>query len=209
MIKFSRSKFVFIIGTMFFTACTGASPAANFHLPEAENQVISNVHREKFYLNSDGQDLVSNAGIEFREFLRDVRISAPGLIVVRMKRGTTEAARILKAIATSDLQGNIKVEVLHSASADDKSPELTLELIHFAYKLADCAAIINPRKIDSTTLVSPGFGCSVERNRMLSLTNPLDWQQGRPSTPSFARQDAKAVKLFYDKAPRSFPPALK
>ncbi|USG63037.1 hypothetical protein NBZ79_08600 [Sneathiella marina] len=195
------------MGILFLSGCGDTSPAANYPRPWTENQIISRSHLEEFLLEATGQNLVSKSGKSLDEFLRDVKLLAPGQVVFRVKKYDTEADRIWTAISASGLQEVSKIEVLQAASSKGEMPDLTLELTYFAYKLADCGAVINPRKIDSVSLMSPGFGCSVERNRMLSLSYPPDWQQGRQSTPSLAIQDGQAVQSLYEKAPRVFPSA--
>lgn len=209
MARFIKTKILLSIGIPFLSGCLSISPAANYPRPWSGNQVLSKTYTEDFSLAANRQTLISKTGKDFDEFLRDTKILAPGLVVVAVKKYNEEAARIWTSISASGIQEVSKVLVQQARSTKEKTPDLTLELTYFAYKLADCAGIANPRKIDSTSLMSPGFGCSVERNRMLSLSYPPDWQQGRPTTPSFTIQDGQAVKSLYEMPPRSFPPVNK
>ncbi|MEH6547793.1 MAG: hypothetical protein V7701_15260 [Sneathiella sp.] len=204
-----RLKFIVIISTPFLSGCLDNSPAVDFPRPWLGNQILSKTHTEAFFFKADRKVYVSNMGKDFDEFLRNAKISSPGLVVVTLNSNIMDDAQIWSAISESGIQEISKVEVLQAAPNNEQSPDLNLELTYFAYKLTNCGSITNPRKIDSTNLVSPGFGCSVERNRLLSLSYPPDWQQGRQSTPSYAIRDGQAVQFLFETAPRSFPPANK
>jgi type IV pilus biogenesis protein CpaD/CtpE len=207
--RFIELKILLFLGIPFFSGCLSASPAAISPRPWTGNQVLSKTYTEDFSLLANRKTMVSKTGKDFDEFLRDTIISAPGLVVFRLKKYNEDAARIWTSISASGIQEVSKVLVQQTPSTNERTPALTLELTYFAYKLADCGGIANLRKIDSTSLTSPGFGCSVERNRMLSLSYPPDWQQGRQTSPPFAIQDGQAVKSLYEKPPRSFPPVNK
>ena len=209
MTRFIKPKILLFLGIPFLSGCLSTSPVAISPRPWSGNQVLSKTYMVEFFLAENRQSLVSKTGKDFDEFLRDTKILAPGLVVVTVKKYNAEAARIWASISASDIQEVSRILVQQAPATTEKTPDLTLELTYFSYKLADCGGITNSRKIDSTSLMSPGFGCSVERNRMLSLSYPPDWQQGRPTTPSPAIQDGQAVKSLYEKPQRSFPPANK
>ena len=209
MTRFIKLKILLCLGILLLSGCMSTSPAAISPRPWSGNQVVSKSYMVEFSLAENRQSLVSKTGKDFDEFLRDTIILAPGLVVFSVKKYNEEAARIWASISASEIQKVSKVLVQQVPAATEKTPDLTLELTYFSYKLADCGEIINPRKIDSMSLMSPGFGCSVERNRMLSLSYPPDWQQGRPTTQSLAIQDGQAVKSLYEKPPRAFPPVNK
>ncbi|MEX2519869.1 MAG: hypothetical protein WD969_11115, partial [Paracoccaceae bacterium] len=95
------------------------------------------------------------------------------------------------------------VELLPEIGAG--TSRLDLEITYYRYRLAECGADLAYRKLDYVARTSPGFGCAVEQNRMLSLAYPAEWYQGRRLAPPLAARDAAAVSRYFTASPRPMP----
>lgn len=204
--KFMNAKYLTVIFALSLTGCIESSHPVNLTHNSTDHKILSRTTSERFVKAMSDNKFRDKNGVTLDLFLKNASVLYPDYVGVETATEKSDLSRIWASINSSGIQEVSRVQVLHSTPRPGKNSTVKVEIVYFLYQLSDCSKINNPRKIDSTQLTSPGFGCAVERNRLLSLSNPEDWQLGRQGTAPNSARDVKAVQDYSRQAPRQFSP---
>ncbi|MCF8467490.1 MAG: hypothetical protein K9G33_08830 [Sneathiella sp.] len=171
------------------------------------NEILSRTYAMQFTLDAEKHTLISEDGLPLQAFLGNLATDPPGLIELRPAGPEIDARELMETLEKSGIYRLSEIAILPVDTSQKTTPGLRLEATFYLYKLAVCRDYLDQRKLDHVALSSPGFGCAVERNLMLSLARPSDWRQGRRLAPPSAQSDAKAVSTLYEMPPTPFPAA--
>jgi type IV pilus biogenesis protein CpaD/CtpE len=189
------------------TSCIDRAQPVNLTHSSAKNRIVSKTITEHFVKGKPDNNYLSESGVGLVTFLRNSSFSNPDYVFLEASVAKSDLSTIWASIDASGILESSKVRVLQLPPEQDPGFVVKVDAVYFLYQLSDCSKITSPRKLDSTQLTSPGFGCSVERNRLLSLSNPEDWLMGRQGTRPNSAKDVKAVQDYHAQATRPFPTA--
>src|SRR5690606_28747509 len=148
--------------------------------------------------------LQTASGIPLGTVLLQLRRDPPALLTLQFFGGEgTRPSKIQAELEKTAIADVTLIEWLPSVPA--AAERLELEVTYYRYSLADCGADLAYRKLDYIARTSPGFGCAVEQNRLLSLAYPAEWYEGRRLGPASSARDAAAVSRYFTAAPRPMP----
>ena len=186
-------------------ACELYSPAVSSPTTIISNEIVSETYRVVFAVDPVDQQLKAKNGNSLTDFLRDLAAAEPGSIRLTPVGEQLDIAKVRDAIWTTGIYRTSNVDVTPVALEKMEDADLYADVTVYLFKLSECQDYNGPGKLDGTNMTSPGFGCAVERNLMLSLSNPGDWALGQRLSRPSAQSDAKAVLNLYDRAPTPFP----
>lgn len=186
------------------SACT-ASPLPGTLPPAAGvNAVTAMSTRLTFEPGGAEGALQTASGIPLGTVLLQLRRDPPALLTLQFFGGEgTRPSKIQAELEKTAIADVTLIEWLPSVPA--AAEQLELEVTYYRYSLADCGADLAYRKLDYIARTSPGFGCAVEQNRLLSLAYPAEWYEGRRLGPAASARDAAAVSRYFTAAPRPMP----
>ena len=195
-----------LIAAVLLAACT-ASPLPGTLPPAAGvNAVTAMSTRLTFEPGGAEGALQTASGIPLETVLLQLRRDPPALVTLQSFGGAgPRPPKIQAALEKAALADLALIEWLPSVPA--AAERLELEVTYYRYSLADCGADLAYRKLDYIARTSPGFGCAVEQNRLLSLAYPAEWYEGRRLGPAASARDAAAVSRYFTAAPRPMPDA--
>ncbi len=115
------------------------------------------------------------SGKPYDIFLQDLARISPQVIKLTPKHGTVDLSGLLADLWA--LSGNRRGQVVIASPNPDLLPEadIRLDISYFLYRVPTCGVALARRKLDQSGLITAGFGCAVERNLVLSLTDPSEW----------------------------------
>ena len=201
---------LFLLAFGFLGACTAAELPSILPVNVAKNDIQSKSYLVTFYRNSADMSLMSRSGLTFPNFLRKLAQDPPGYVRLQPVSTTLRERELLNKLEVSGLHRLSEISIAPATSVSvASSAALNVEVTYYYYDLANCGASLSYRKLDYLAMKSPGFGCAVNRNRMISLARPSDWHFGRRLAPPLAQSDARAVSRFESLAPVPFPPSNK
>ncbi len=201
--RYIRPAALLLLASM-LGGCLGGETPETLPGDLARNHIESKSYLVSFHESGTGE-AVTRDGHPLVDFLTDLTRDPPGYVSLQPVGDALPSDRLLDILSRSGLMGVSSVGLLAPAAGSDRL--LDIEVTYYFYRLADCGIDLSYRKLDHMAMTSPGFGCAVERNRMLSLARPTDWYGGRRLAPPLAQMDAKAVTTLHDRAPIAFPPA--
>ncbi len=197
-----------LLALLALSACTAPENPTTLPISQGKNGIESKSYLISFSPQGTDGDLRAHDGLSFSDFLDDLVRDPPGYANFRPNGNQMDEASLMERLQLSGLVGSSDIEVT-PAPENPTAAALTVRVTYYYYRLADCGTDLSFRKLDHIAMTSPGFGCAVERNRMLSLARPEDWRQGRALAPSLAGPDVKAVTTWQNAAPRPFPERTK
>ena len=189
-------------------ACTAPQNPTTLPVSQGKNGAESKSYLISFSPQVTDGDLRAHDGLSFSDFLNDLVRDPPGYAHFRLNNSRMDEALLMERLQQSGLARSSDIEI-NPAPESPTAAALTVRVTYYYYRLADCGTDLSFRKLDHIAMTSPGFGCAVERNRMLSLARPDDWRQGRSLAPALAGPDVKAVTTWQNAAPRPFPERTK
>ncbi|MEX1035659.1 MAG: hypothetical protein WDZ54_06855 [Sneathiella sp.] len=184
--------------------CFGPTNPSVLTASQSKNDIESKSYHISFTQTGNDTEMRAHDGLSLPDFLRDLALDPPGYVSFRPSGDSFDEPRLLDMLQQSGLARSSDIE-LRPTTANPKGPALTVEVTYYYYRLANCGTDLEFRKLDHIALTSPGFGCAVERNRMLSLARPADWHYGRPLAAPLAGPDVKAVTIWQNADPTPFP----
>ena len=206
--KIIRIAMLTVAVAMLYGCADEPLPTSSFTSRPA-NEILSQTYAMQFTVDAEKKILISEDGVPLQTFLSNLATEPPGLIELQPVGAGIEPRELMETLDKSGIIRISEIEILPPETSRKSAPGLRLEATYYLYKLADCRDTLHLRKLDHIELTSPGFGCAVERNLMLSLARPSDWRQGRRLARPSAQSDAKAVSTFYEAPPTPFPPVDK
>ncbi|WP_373085687.1 hypothetical protein [Sneathiella sp.] len=197
------TKVIAIIASLFLSACADPVPVSPI-AAQPQNEIIAKSYTVNFYDDVKTGQLVSGTGQPFPRFLQDLARVPSASLQLRQMSPELDMKALLETVQVSKINHVLDVAIVPDGGSGTSAAVLRANVTYYLFRFVDCADNLDQRKLDRVELTSPGFGCAVERNLMLSLARPGDWHQGRRSTPPLAITDAAAVRRFYEAAPRPF-----
>ena len=186
------------------SGCTAPQNPTNLPVGQAKNGIESKSYLITFSPQGNDGELRARDGLSFADFMEDLRRDPPGYVNFLPAGDSFDESGLMERLHQSGLSRSSDIEV-SPVTHSPKGPALTVSVTYYYYRLADCGTDLSFRKLDHIAMTSPGFGCAVEQNRMLSLARPEDWRHGRALAPSLAGPDVKAVTTWQNATPTPFP----
>jgi hypothetical protein len=202
---------VFILATFgLLIGCNGPEPSGRLPQTLAENSLQSQSYSLSFYENEPDRSLTARNGQALSMVLQELMRDPPGYIRFQSLGERPTERDLLRLLEDSGLNRYSAIEVAPAVPAPEAGgPALKLEMTYFTYALGDCGAHLHRRLIDHEAWGTPGFGCAVNRNRLVSLVRPGNAGSGGYLTPPLAGPEVKAITSYQTRPPTPFPPANK
>jgi type IV pilus biogenesis protein CpaD/CtpE len=190
------------------SGCEGYQPSGQPPLSQLNATVQSQSHRLSFFEDQATGAILALNGQKLSDVLHVLAQDPPGFVRVKPHGNRLTEEEITRLLQQSGLYGYSAVEVMPAAAApQDDNAVLELELTYYSYTFADCGTQLHRRLLDHEAWVTPGFGCSVNQNRLVSLVRPASPATAGKLAPPLARSEAKAITTYQALPPRPFPPA--
>ncbi|MDF2367185.1 CpaD family pilus assembly lipoprotein [Sneathiella sp.] len=190
------------------TGCGGYEESGQLPQSLAKSSVQSQSYRISFFEDGMDRSLKARDGQALSEFLQKLTLDPPGYMRLQARGMHFTEEEIFHLLEQSGLYRFSAVEVSPAAPATaEEGPVLDVELTYYTYTLEDCGAHLDRRLVDHVAWETPGFGCAVNRNRLVSLVRPGNTGPDGYLVPPLARSEAKAIATYQSLPPRPFPPA--
>lgn len=199
-----RSIVTTFAALLLLAACNGAPPLPGTHPSAAAGNGVTVVSTLlTFQRDSSDGVLRSATGASLETALMQLRRDPPGLLVLQAYGTAIAAKELIDVIEKTAIADLSLVELLPAITTGPERVEV--EATYYQYHLADCGSDLAYRKLNYVARTSPGFGCTVEQNRLLSLAYPEEWYQGRRLARAPSGRDAAAVSRYFNQPPRTMP----
>lgn len=178
-----KQIFFFWIGVsgilLMLGGCQNPSVAQVSHPDPAATVVIGQTGTVRLTYDPETRDFQLVSGHPYEDFIRDLAVLPPRKIEVKARLPGIDLSRLradLRAVVTKS-RGRV---VFKETDARLPTPvDVQLDLSFFRYRLVPCGGALARRKLDQPGLMTPGFGCAVSRNLLLSLVDPSERAPGR------------------------------
>ena len=195
-------------GIALLTGCGGYQPSGQPPQSLAKSAVQSQSYRLFFFEDSTDSTIIAPDGTELSDFLQELTLDPPGYMRLKPHGGRLAEEDVVRLLEQSGLYGYSAVEVMPAANEPaDGGAILELELTYYSYSFRECGAQLDRRLVDHESWITPGFGCAVNHNRLVSLVRPANPPSSGKLAPPLARSEVKAITTFQTLPPRPFPPA--
>lgn len=190
--------------------CGGPESSGQIPQSLAISKLLNQSYRVSFFEDRTDHSIQTSDGLKLSEFLQNLRQDPPGYLRLQPRGTVLSEEKILQLLEQSDLYRYSAVDIAPAAPARaEESSVLEIELTYYAYTLQNCGAHLDRRLIDHETWKTPGFGCAVNHNRLVSLVRPGNARSGGYLAPALARSQVKAINTYQALPPTPFPPASK
>lgn len=200
---------VFILGAFgLLLGCSG--PELSNRLPQnlVESNLQSQSYSLSFYEHDLDRSLRTENGQNLPEFLQELMRDPPGYMRLQLMGERLSEGDLLLLLEQSGLYRYTAIDVALSGLATTADGAvLNVELTYYTYALRDCGTHLHRRLIDHEAWETPGFGCAVNRNRLVSLVRPGNVGSDGYLAPPLAGSEVKAITTYQTRPPTPFPPA--
>ena len=195
-------------GMALLGGCSGYQTSGQPPATQLNATVQSQGQRVYFFEDQATGALLTSEGQRLSDILQNLTLDPPGFVRVRPHGDRMTGMEIARLLEQSGLFAYSAVEVMPAtAMPQDGGVALELELTYYSYTFADCGAELHRRLLDHEAWVTPGFGCAVNHNRLVSLVQPAKPSTAGRLAPPLARSEVKAITTYQALPPRPFPPA--
>lgn len=187
-------------------------PEASGQIPQslANSKLLNQSYRISFFEDWADHSIKTSDGLKLSEFLQNLRQDPPGYLRLQPRGTVLSEEMIFQLLEQSDIYRYSAVEIAPVAPAGtEENSVLEIELTYYAYTLQNCGAYLDRRLVDHEAWKTPGFGCAVNHNRLVSLVRPGNARSGGYLAPPLARSQVKAITTYQALPPTPFPPANK
>ncbi|MZR31812.1 CpaD family pilus assembly lipoprotein [Sneathiella litorea] len=207
MQNLSKGGLLLLCGILLLTGCSGSEMSRILPQNLAKTELQSQSYHLSFYSNGPDGFLRAQNGQGLSSFLQKLTLDPPGYVKFQPVGNSLTERDIVTLLEQSGLHRRSAVDIMPGTLATTKGRVLDVVVTYYSYTLGNCGAHLDQRLLDHTAMTSPGFGCAVNRNRMMSLVNPGSTQNRNYLAPPLARSEVKAVTTYQRLAPVPFPPA--
>ncbi len=123
-------------------------------------------------VDEESGEFLLSSGNSYGDFIDSLSLTPPHIINLTPKHGGIDMSGLqaeLWAIATEH-----KTQIIINSPDRNMAavPDIRVGITYFFYEVGPCGANLGRRKLDQSGLTTPGFGCAVHKNLLLSIVDP-------------------------------------
>jgi hypothetical protein len=123
-------------------------------------------------VDQESGEFLLSSGNSYEEFIDSLSRTPPHIIKLTPKHGRIDMSGLQAELWAIAMEHKTQVITTPPNKYLAAETDIRVEIIYFVYEFRPCGATLARRKLDQSGLTTPGFGCAVYKNLLLSIVDP-------------------------------------